>query len=101
MWTLRQRQMDIRVVSVHGIALYRLHSFTPSSSQRTCYLPLAHTHSPHSPLVMLNLAILFLATFALADTVLIHPGDDDLCIRADAPREREQLSQWVSYLCQG
>jgi hypothetical protein len=41
---------------------------------------------------MLKLAILTLLGFAAAETVLIHPGDDGMCIRADAPSEREQLS---------
>ncbi|CAK9786461.1 hypothetical protein CC85DRAFT_293004 [Cutaneotrichosporon oleaginosum] len=41
---------------------------------------------------MLKLAILALFGSAAAETVLIHPGDQGLCIRADAPSEREQLS---------
>lgn len=44
---------------------------------------------------MLKLAILSIAALAVAETVLIHPGQDDWCIRADDPAEREQLSLCV------
>lgn len=78
---------------------------TPSSIDTL--VAATHVLSPTHPTLhcfatdMIVLAPLFLASLALADTVLIHPGDEDLCIRADAPREREQLSQYVSYLSHG
>lgn len=42
---------------------------------------------------MLKLLLPVLFAAAVAETVLIHPGDDELCITADSTSEREQLSQ--------